>query len=36
MHADFAVYDTDPMAVDDPRDLRPILTVSRGREVFAR
>jgi hypothetical protein len=36
MHADFAVYDTDPMVVDDPREIRPVLTVSRGREVFAR
>jgi predicted amidohydrolase YtcJ len=36
MHADFAVYDTDPMQVEDPRDVRPILTVSRGREVVAR
>jgi predicted amidohydrolase YtcJ len=36
MHADFAVYDTDPMQLEDPRDVRPILTVSRGREVFAR
>lgn len=33
--ADFAAYETDPMTVDDPRELRPILTVSRGREVFA-
>lgn len=36
MHADFAAYDADPLRTDDPRDLRPILTVSRGREVFAR
>jgi hypothetical protein len=36
MHADFAAYDTDPMGVDDPREIRPILTGSRGREVFAR
>jgi predicted amidohydrolase YtcJ len=36
MQADFAAYDQDPMAVDDPRGLRPVLTVSRGREVFAR
>jgi predicted amidohydrolase YtcJ len=36
MQADFAVYDADPTEVDDVRDLRPILTVSRGREVFAR
>jgi predicted amidohydrolase YtcJ len=36
MQADFAVYDADIMALDDPRGLRPVLTVSRGREVFAR
>ncbi|HEY1331705.1 MAG TPA: amidohydrolase family protein [Actinomycetota bacterium] len=36
MQADFAVYDADPMEVEDVRELRPILTVSRGREVFAR
>jgi predicted amidohydrolase YtcJ len=36
MQADFAAYETDPMTVDDPRGLRPVLTVSRGREVFAR
>jgi predicted amidohydrolase YtcJ len=36
MHADFAVYEADPMDAEDPRDVRPILTVSRGREVFAR
>ena len=35
-HADFAAYEQDPLAVEDPRGLRPILTVSRGREVFAR
>jgi len=35
-HADFAAYEQDPMTVEDPRGLRPILTVSRGREVFAR
>jgi predicted amidohydrolase YtcJ len=34
MQADFAAYPADPMAIDDPRGLRPILTVSRGREVF--
>jgi predicted amidohydrolase YtcJ len=34
--ADFAVYEADPMTIGDPRDLRPILTVSRGREVFVR
>jgi predicted amidohydrolase YtcJ len=36
MHADFAVYEADPMEAEDPRELRPVLTVSRGREVFAR
>jgi predicted amidohydrolase YtcJ len=36
MQADFAAYDADPMSVEDPRELRPILTVSRGREVYAR
>ena len=35
MQADFAAYERDPMTIDDPRGLRPILTVSRGREVFA-
>ena len=36
MQADFAAFEVDPMAIDDPRGLRPVLTVSRGREVFAR
>ena len=36
MQADFAAYEVDPMTTDDVRGLRPILTVSRGREVFAR
>lgn len=35
MQADFAAYEKDPLAVDDPRGLRPVLTVSRGREVYA-
>jgi len=35
MQADLAAYDVDPLAVEDPRGLRPILTVSRGRDVFA-
>jgi predicted amidohydrolase YtcJ len=35
MQADFAAYEKDPLTVDDPRGLRPVLTVSRGREVFA-
>ena len=35
MHADFAAYETDPLD-DGPVDvLRPILTVSLGRDVFA-
>jgi hypothetical protein len=34
-HADLAAYDADPMAVDGVVGLRPILTVSLGREVFA-
>ena len=36
MHADFAAYDDDPMTVGSVRDLRPVLTVSLGRDVFAR
>lgn len=36
MQADFAAYDVDPLAVEDPRAVRPVLTVSRGREVYAR
>jgi predicted amidohydrolase YtcJ len=34
-HADFAAYDVDPLGAADVRGLRPILTVSLGREVFA-
>jgi predicted amidohydrolase YtcJ len=34
--ADFAAYDGDPLTAEDVRDLRPVLTVSRGREVFVR
>ena len=34
--ADLAAYDDDPFEVEDIRDLRPVLTVSRGRDVFAR
>jgi predicted amidohydrolase YtcJ len=34
--ADFAAYEADPLDVPDPRDLRPVLTVSRGRDVYAR
>ena len=33
-HADFAVYDADPMSASEA--VRPVLTVSLGREVFAR
>ena len=35
MHADFAVYDVDPLEVASVDGLRPILTVSLGREVSA-
>jgi predicted amidohydrolase YtcJ len=35
MHADFAAYEADPMIAPDVRKLRPVLTVSRGREVYA-
>jgi predicted amidohydrolase YtcJ len=34
--ADFAAYEADPLTADEILDLRPVLTVSRGREVFAR
>jgi predicted amidohydrolase YtcJ len=34
--ADFAAYDDDPFKADDVREVRPALTVSRGREVHAR
>jgi len=34
--SDFAAYEADPMEIPDIRDLRPVLTVSRGREVYAR
>jgi len=34
-HADFAVYEVDLSTARDLRGLRPILTVSLGREVFA-
>jgi predicted amidohydrolase YtcJ len=33
--ADFSAYEADPLTADEVRDLRPVLTVSRGREVFA-
>ena len=35
MHADFAAFDADPFTVAERRGLRPVLTVSLGREVFA-
>jgi hypothetical protein len=34
-HADFAAYEVDPLAVDAVVGLRPVLTVSLGREVSA-
>ena len=34
MHADLCAYDADPLEADDVDELRPILTVSLGREVF--
>jgi predicted amidohydrolase YtcJ len=34
--ADFAAYEADPLTVPDVRELRPVLTVSRGREVHSR
>jgi predicted amidohydrolase YtcJ len=36
MQADFAAYDDDPLAAESIEGLRPVLTVSLGREVFAR
>lgn len=36
MHADMVVYDADPMTAQTVVGLRPILTISLGREVFAR
>jgi predicted amidohydrolase YtcJ len=36
MQADFAAYEVDPLTTPDIREVRPVLTVSRGREVFAR
>ncbi|MGZ8579689.1 MAG: amidohydrolase [Actinomycetota bacterium] len=35
MHADFAVFDADPYEEPSLQGLRPVLTVSLGREVFA-
>jgi predicted amidohydrolase YtcJ len=34
MHADFAAYDADPMEVPELAGLRPVLTVSLGRDVY--
>jgi predicted amidohydrolase YtcJ len=34
--ADLAAFETDPLEAEDVRGLRPLLTVSRGREVYAR
>jgi predicted amidohydrolase YtcJ len=34
--ADLAAYEADPLSVPDVRGLRPVLTVSRGRDVYAR
>jgi predicted amidohydrolase YtcJ len=34
-HADLAAYEVDPLEVDELEGIRPILTVSLGREVFA-
>ena len=34
-HADLAAYDVDPLTADDVVGLRPVLTVSLGREVSA-
>jgi predicted amidohydrolase YtcJ len=36
MQADFAAYEVDPLTTPDIREVRPVLTVSVGREVFAR
>ena len=34
-HADFAAYDDDPLEAESLDGLRPILTVSIGRDVYA-
>lgn len=36
LQADFAAYDRDPLVEDSVEALRPVLTVSLGREVYAR
>ena len=35
MHADFAAFDEDPFTAATLEGMRPVLTVSLGREVFA-
>ncbi len=35
MHADFVVFEADPMTAESIESVRPVLTVSLGREVFA-
>jgi hypothetical protein len=35
MHADFAAYEVDPMMIPSLEGLRPVLTVSLGRDVYA-
>jgi predicted amidohydrolase YtcJ len=35
MHADFAAFEIDPMTADFVEGLRPVLTVSLGRDVYA-
>ena len=34
-HADFAAFEVDPLTADEVGGLRPVLTVSLGRDVFA-
>jgi predicted amidohydrolase YtcJ len=34
-HADFAAYDVDPLQADTLEGIRPVLTVSLGRDVYA-
>jgi len=34
-HADFAAYEEDPFHTPEPTSLRPVLTVSLGRDVYA-
>jgi predicted amidohydrolase YtcJ len=34
-HADFAVYDVDPLVTSSLEGVRPVLTVSLGRDVYA-